>query len=551
MSAGGSPPEKEKNSPLAWLERAVIYQIYVQSFCDSNGDGIGDLRGIAEKLEYLEWLGVDLLWLSPIYRSPFKDAGYDITDHRAVAERYGTLRDFDRLVAECHRRGMRVILDLVPAHTSNEHAWFKLSAGAQRNRYTDWYIWTDSGFGDLDQELVRGFGERQGHYKPNFFWFQPALNYGYAAPTRPWQHSTASRAAREVFAELLRTMRFWLDRGVDGFRADMAASLVKDDPDGRENQRLWRKVRAWMDRSYPDRLLVSEWSWPSRAIDAGFHVDFMIHFNNDGYNSLFRLEPGRNVFPSQGHSFFDRAGEGDVTHFLTLFRSFLKKTRGRGFISIPTGNHDLPRLNCRRSTRELRAAYVFLLTLPAVPTIYYGDEIGMRNINGVANKEGGFVRTQARAPMLWRAARNGGFSDADAKSLYLPIDRTPPLGSVEEQRSDSRSLLHFVRRLIAWRKDIACLGASGAFIPLHAEKSGYPLAYLRRLGGQEALVVVNPCGRTTEAHLASLRTAHGWQVLVRSGIAFDGATEGSVRCDPFGYLIAVRNRASSHPSGTS
>ena len=276
----------------AWLEQAVFYQIYPQSFYDTNADGIGDLPGIIAKLDYLQELGITALWLNPCFVSPFQDAGYDVSDYYRVAPRYGTNDDLGRLFAEAGQRGIRVLLDLVPGHTSIEHPWFKESARHERNRYSDWYIWTDSVWAEAPRDLnvVRGLTERDGDYITNFFYCQPALNYGFANPDprRSWEQPVDAPGPRAVREEMRRLMRHWLDRGAAGFRVDMAGSLVKGDPGGRATGEFWREIRAWLDREYPEAAMVSEWADPVAAIGAGFHLDFYLDWGSPGYGSLFR-----------------------------------------------------------------------------------------------------------------------------------------------------------------------------------------------------------------------------------------------------------------------
>lgn len=536
-------------SAIRWLETAVIYNIYPQSFYDQNGDGIGDLAGIIEKLEYIRSLGVTAIWLNPIFPSPFRDAGYDIIDYYDVAPRYGTREDLRTLIERCHETGIRVLLDFVPGHTSVEHPWFAKSAKAEASEYSNRYIWSEGGFGDKDPTLIRGYSERDGHYKPNFFWFQPALNYGYTHPKEAWQLPTNHPDVRETVEEMEKIMRYWLDFGVDGFRVDMAASLVKEDPDNEGNRSLWRRVRAWMERDYPDRILISEWSWPSRAIDSGFHLDFMIHFCNDAYNSLFRFENGRNVFPDHRFSYFDRAGKGNILLFLKYYRKFLRKTKGRGYISIPTGNHDLPRINYGRSIEEIKIAYTFLFTLPGVPTLYYGDEIGMHNKSDAPNKEGGYLRTQARTPMQWSRERNAGFSTAPAESLYLPVDDSPQFPNVEEQSQDRQSLLQFVRNLIRLRKEHGALSASGAFDVKFARKNEYPFVYLRRKNRERILVVLNPSSRVVQSTVKTCAPLAAGPEYLNSGVSFayeDGRL--NICCEPLSYAVVDFCLARKHPT---
>ena len=415
-------PRAAPSTGPAWLEQAVFYQIYPQSFYDSNGDGVGDIPGITRKLDYLHWLGVNALWINPCFESPFCDAGYDISDYYTVARRYGTNADLETLFARAGDRGIRVLLDLVPGHTSVEHSWFKASCRRERNEYSDWYVWTDGVWKQPEGlRSVNGFAERDGNYITNFFWCQPALNYGFAAPDprQPWQQPVDAPGPQRVRQELRNIMRFWLHRGASGFRVDMANSLVKKDPGEREVMGLWSDVRGWLDREYPDAALVSEWSNPVHAIPAGFHADFcLMDGGMAGSAALFR----KSQRDPYGWSFFDPAGRGNIREFLDEYLEQYEATRGRGFIALVTGNHDVnPRLAEGRSQRDLVCAFTFLLTMPGTPFIYYGDEIGMRSVQGLASKEGGYDRTASRTPMQWDASANAG--SVSYTHLTLPTNR--------------------------------------------------------------------------------------------------------------------------------
>lgn len=501
-----------KRPSPAWLENAVFYEIYPQSFFDSNSDGIGDIPGITKKLDYLEYLGCNVLWLNPCFESPFGDAGYDISDFRKVAARYGTNADIRTLFEEAHKRGMKVCLDLVAGHTSVEHPWFRESAKVGKNPYTNWYIWTDNVWTDPGDNLkaIQGCSDRDGAYVTNFFPFQPALNFGFAQPdpAKPWQLPVDHPDVQAVRREMMDIMRFWLDQGADGFRVDMASSLVKNDPEHRETMAFWREIREIYDREYPEAALIAEWSLPSQAITAGFHIDFMIHFGTRAYTSLFRYESSRDAFrtgvfcgdgPLHGFSFFDRAGQGDINDFLNPYLQHYQATRDLGYISLPSGNHDIVRLAAGRTEAELKVAFAFLLTMPGVPCIYYGDEIGMRHSHGLASKEGGFGRTGARTPMQWTPGKNAGFSTAAASQLYLPLDAAENRPDVESQTNDPQSLLHFVRSLIRLRQENKALGPSGSFTPVFSKGGGYPFVYLREHENQRVLVALNPSAKPAAA----------------------------------------------------
>ncbi len=487
-----------------WLKDAIFYQVYPQSFYDSNGDGIGDIPGLIEKLDYIQWLGCNAIWMNPCFDSPFNDAGYDVRDFYKVAPRYGTNADLRRLFKQAHKRNMRVLLDLVPAHTSDEHRWFRESCKPQKNKYTHWYLWTDSAWSWQKEgfSLIRGASDRNGCYLPSFFASQPALNLGFARPDpkQPWQLPVDHPDVQAVRREIKNILRFWLDAGADGFRADMASSIVKNDPGWKETSRFWREVRTLLDQRYPEAALLSEWSTPSAAIAAGFHADFMIHINDTAYDALFRQEIWRNHWTRRNApSFFDKQGKGDITAFLKPFLNYQAKIRRKGHICVPSGNHDISRLSYGRSGRELELAFAFLMTLPALPLVYYGDEIGMKYLRHLHSKEGGYERTGSRTPMQWTGGKNAGFSTAPKSKLYLPIDSAPGAPNVEKQSRQNNSLLNRVRQLIQLRRSAPALGRDGKLTLLCAEKGKYPLVYLRQAGRQRYLVVLNPSGQDQAA----------------------------------------------------
>jgi glycosidase len=491
-------------STPAWLEKAVFYQIYPQSFYDLNGDGIGDIPGIIAKLDYLQSLGVNACWLNPCFESPFLDAGYDVADYYQVAPRYGTNADLQHLFEEARRRGIRILLDLVPGHTSIQHPWFIESCRHERNQYSDYYIWTDSvwTWEVPGYNVVSGFAQRNGCYITNFFYAQPALNYGFANPdpNKPWQQPVDAQGPLQVRQELKNIMRFWLERGASGFRVDMAGSLVKADPDHRETIKLWQDVRLWLDKDFPEAVLVSEWGQPSKAIPAGFHMDFTIPFGMPGYTALLRKHydtgPGSDPY---GFSFFESIGHGNIMEFLDDYLRHYRKIRGKGHIAIPTGNHDInPRISMGRTIDDIELVFLFLLTMPGVPFIWYGDEIGMRSFD-LPSKEGGYNRTGSRTPMQWSTEPNAGFSTAKPADLYLPIDPTPDRPNVREQEGDEHSLLNRVRKLVAIRKTYSTLQASASFQILFAQPGKYPLVYQRQDDDGTYIVAVNPSSQAVEA----------------------------------------------------
>lgn len=507
-----APPEEvqpEFHNP-GWLENAIIYEIYPQSFYDTNGDGIGDLQGVIEKLDYVQSIGANTIWLNPCFESPFGDAGYDISDFYKVAPRYGTNDDLRRLIVEARKRGIHVLLDLVAGHTSIECEWFKQSSRHERNAYSDWYIWTNSIWSPVmpgsRNQFIGGTVERNGGYLPNFFPFQPALNYGFANPDPdlPWQQAVDAPGLKAVRAELRKIMKFWLDMGASGFRVDMASSLVKEDPGSRATIALWREIRLWLDQEYPEAVLISEWGRPERAIKAGFHIDFYLGggFGN-GYTSLFRKNVARPFGGSGGgFSFFDIQGMGNIMEFVDEYLPRLRATQKAGYICIFSGNHDTsPRLGVGRSFEDLGVAFTFLLTMPGVPKIYYGDEIGMVGVPGLPSKEGSYWRTEARTPMQWENAKNAGFSTAESEKLYLPVEPNLAQRTVADQEKNAHSLLNTIRALCQLRQSHPALSNCGDFQVVYAQPGRYPFVYLRQNGQERILVVINPAGRDVEVDL--------------------------------------------------
>ena len=479
-----------------WLDDAVFYEIYPQSFNDTNDDGIGDLPGIIDKLDYVRELGANALWLNPCFASPFGDAGYDVADYCQVAPRYGTNEDLERLFAEAHARNMHVLLDLVPGHTSIEHPWFKESCRAEPNEFSGRYVWTDDVWtpvGDVPgvNGVLRGIAERNGAVAVNFFAFQPALNYGFYRVTESWQSAMDSPEALATRQAMKDVMAFWLDRGCDGFRVDMAGSLVKDDPEQEGTIALWQDMRAFLDERYPDAVLISEWGEPDKTIRAGFHMDFLLQFGTSHYMDLFRCE----------HPWFAREGAGDASEFVATYRRNMELTDGKGLMCIPSGNHDMDRMRKFLDPEEMKLAFAFILSMPGCPFVYAGDEIGMRHLD-VTSVEGGYQRTGARSPIQWDAAEpNFGFSGAPADALYIPQDADEDTPTVAAQMADGASLWREVQRLIALRRSTPALGVNASVDFVYCEKNAYPLVYLRSVreeGGQRVLVALNPAAREVE-----------------------------------------------------
>ena len=492
-------------TPL-WLSNAIFYEIYPQTFYDSNGDGIGDLQGIIQKLDYLSGLGINAIWLNPCFESPFQDAGYDVSDYYKVASRYGTNVDLEELFQKAGSYGIRVLLDLVPGHTSIEHSWFQQSQKAQNNPYSDWYIWNDSVWSGSEPDLtmIRGYSQRDAGYLTNFFYCQPALNYGFAHPdpNLPWQQAVDAPGPQAVRQEIKNIMGFWLDKGASGFRVDMAASLVKRDPGLVETSRFWQEIRAWLDHEYPEAVIISEWGNPNQAIPAGFHIDMLLGFSNPGAVSLFRKRGIGNHRDPHTWSFFDESGHGDIRQFLGEYMGMYQATRNAGYIALITGNHDdHPRISDGRTMQMMKVVYSFMLTMPGTPIIYNGDEFGMRFQHGLESKEGGYIRTGVRTPMQWSDGINSGFSTADPSDLYLPVGKEFKEINVLLQENDPASLLNFVKLMIELRKKYPALASDGNFEPVYAESGKLPFIYRRSTENESYLIAVNPSASPLDHHL--------------------------------------------------
>jgi glycosidase len=496
-----------------WLLDAVFYQIYPQSFYDSNGDGIGDLAGITQKLDYIQSLGVSGIWINPFFDSPFNDAGYDISDYYSIAPRYGTLSDFHQLVREAHARDIKILFDLVIGHCSWENAWFKESSQQTLNPYTDWFIWTNSVWTPAPAgfEVIRGLTPRMGGYLTNFFVSQPAFNFGFAHPDPrfPWQQPVDAPGPLAVRAELKKIIRYWFEQGADGFRADMALSLVKGDLDGAATASIWQEVRQMLDDNFPQHIMVAEGGNPIVSVGlGGFHVDFCLPWNMPAYNSLFRKsttnEGGvQSGVDPYGFNVFDRLGHGNIQEFMDEFLRHYAVIKDDGFISIPEGNHDLhPRISQGRTSEEILQVFLFTMTMPGVPFVYYGDEIGMRTVPGLGSKEGSYDRTGIRTPMQWDSSANAGFSTAEPEELYLPIDPSEDRPTVAEQEKNPSSLLNEMRKLIDLRRKRPALRADADFHIRFVERGEMPIIYERCSADERLLIAINPSRNSVEVTLS-------------------------------------------------
>lgn len=505
-----------KNSQ--WIKNAVFYQIYPATFCDGNGDGFGDLQGIVSKVSYLKDLGVDAVWLNPVYKSPFKDGGYDIADYYAIDKRFGTMGDLENLIKVFHDNGIKIVLDMVFGHTSDKHPWFKKSTNKTRNAYSDYYVWSDSNFDEYNGKLIKGLYYRDGGYLMNYYASQPALNYGFHAPNQPWQMHYTDERLKPLREELLNIMRFYLDKGVDGFRFDLAGHMVKgeewDDlsPDGIKGSAwFWNELLGTLRKEYKDKVYIAEWVCPQNSVGkCGFDFDFLTH-DTPTYNELVRNEKNSNLVREieLGDNYFSPNGKGTMKNFAAYIDELYKAVDGKGYISSPSGSHDEIRISTFKSDDMLKTIFAFLLTYKNVAFIYYGDEIGIRH-NFNVSRDGGSIRTGTRTPMQWTNGKNRGFSTHG--KTYLPSNKDKNC-SVESQEKDANSVLNTVKTLIKLRKKYPCLNAESDQKFLETD---YPAVYERTDGKTVIRIYLNPANKAVE------RTCDYKEILYSNNAEFDG-----------------------------
>ncbi len=490
------PSRDARRSGMAdWWRGSVTYQIYPRSFQDSNGDGIGDLPGITSRLDYLQWLGVDAVWVSPIFPSPMADFGYDVSDYTGIEPIFGTLADFDRFVAEAHARGLRVILDWVPNHSSDQHPWFIESRSSRDHPKRDWYYWKDAKQdGSPPNNWQSEFGG------PAWTWDETTGQYYYHAylPQQPdlnWRNPA-------VQAAMLHTLRFWLDRGVDGFRVDALRQMMKD-PQWRDNP---PKPDVAPDLG-PDTQAMPVYSADHADND---HVVWMIREVVDEYND--RLLIGELYLPYERlMRYYGTAGRGmhmptnmhlirtawDAGQIAALIDRYEGALPDGGWPNWVLGNHDRPRIASRIGAAQARVAAMLLLTLRGTPTLYYGDEIGMRDGLippervrdpwGLRSGNPHLGRDPERTPMQWDASLNAGFCPADVEP-WLPIPDDATVNNAANQQADTGSVLSLYRQLITLRRREPAFQI-GRYRPRGAD--GDILAYEREHDGRRLLIVLN------------------------------------------------------------
>jgi maltose alpha-D-glucosyltransferase/alpha-amylase len=330
-------------------------------------------------------------------------------------------------------------------------------------------------------------------------------------------------------------MKFWLDLGVDGFRVDMASSLIRNDPEGEGIRELWRENQTWLQEHYPEAVFISEWGHPGASLPAGFNIDFLLHFGQSAYIDLVGplSEPAGDT--RKPNAFFERAGRGDIIQFVRNYMKNYEPTRELGYIALPTGNHDFPRPTHGRNQEDVRVLFAMLLTMPGVPFLYYGDEIGMRFLENTPEKEGanrgGMRRAGSRTPMQWTSGKNAGFSDAPDGDLYLPIDPDPDRPNVEAQERSPESMLNFTRKLLQLRRSVPALSNVSGFKVVHAEPFKTPFVYERTAGEQRVIVALNPSADATEVMLTGIGAM---KPLLASKARW---TNGVLKMDPVSFGI--------------
>ena len=493
-----------------FLKNAIIYEIYPTSFYDKNGDGIGDFKGITEKLDYVKELGANVIWLNPFYLSPFMDGGYDVKDYKKIDPKFGNMRDFHAFIKKCKALDIKVLVDLVVGHTSIEHEWFKRSARKRRNKYSDYYIWTDDLFTGYKNKTIAGMFERDGAFYVNYYGCQPALNFGWneikdeSDKSDPyclggtWKVLYNDSRLTPVYKEIISVMKFWLKNGADGFRVDMAAEIVKgvkyDTPIDKiaGTKWAWDKILSDVKAEYPYCIMLAEWSNPQNAVYCGFDIDYFAHDTAE-YNALLRCEKGTNILPAfeNGNNYFSKEGKGSIKGFVDFTQKLHEDIDNKGYFSFPTGCHDEVRAAEKTGDKELKCAYAFLLTYKHIPMIYYGDEIGLKH-NFKVSKDGGTIRTGARTPMQWNNGKNRGFSKAEKRKLYLPVNSRAG-EDVESQNKDGNSLLNTVKKLIYIRRKYSCFNADAE---VEFKETDYPLVFIRKDEKYSATVIINPTAKT-------------------------------------------------------
>jgi maltose alpha-D-glucosyltransferase/alpha-amylase len=496
-----------ERDPL-WFKRSVFYEIHIRGFFDGNDDGSGDFHGLTQKLDYLEWLGIDVIWLLPMYKSPLRDGGYDIADFFSIHPDYGTVEDFRSFVEAAHEKGMRVIADLVMNHTSSDHPWFQESRSDPNGPKADWYVWSDTDERYQDARIIFVDTEssnwtwdpvRGAYYWHRFFSHQPDLNF----------------ESPEVQEAMLEVLRFWLDLGIDGFRLDAVPYLFEEEGTICENlaptHEYLKRVRSEIDARYPDRVLLAEANqWPEDVVayfgdgdecHMAFHFPVMprmfMSLRREEATPMYEILERTPAIPENcAWGLFLRNHDELTLEMVTdderdyMYAEYAKDPRMK--LNVGIRRRLAPLLDNGRDEVELMHAILF--SLPGAPVLYYGDEIGMGDNVFLGDRDG------VRTPMQWTGDRNGGFSRADFAALYLPPLMDPVYGyqavNVEAQLRTPTSRLRWLHRFIALRKEHPVFGL-GTYEPLRAENPRI-FAHIRRYE-EDIVLCVHNLARSAQA----------------------------------------------------
>jgi maltose alpha-D-glucosyltransferase / alpha-amylase len=533
-----------ESNPL-WFKTATFYEIHLRGFYDGDADGSGDFRGLTEKLDYLEWLGIDCVWLLPMYDSPLRDGGYDIADFLKVHRDYGTMRDVQAFIEAAHQRGIRVIADLVMNHTSSDHPWFQESRSSPDSPKRNWYVWSDTTerykdariiFVDSETSNWTWDEEAGAYYWHRFFYHQPDLNYD----------------EPEVQEAMLEVLRFWLDLGLDGFRLDAVPYLFEREGTNCENlpetHEFLRRVRATVDAEYPDRVLLAEANqWPEDVVEyfgdgdechMAFHFPvmprmFMALRRERAAPIVEILERTPAIPDSAQWGLFLRNHDELTLEMVTdeerdyMYSEYARDLRMK--INVGIRRRLAPLLDNGRDEIELLTAIMF--SLPGSPVLYYGDEIAMGDNVYLGDRDG------VRTPMQWTGDRNGGFSKADFAQLYAPPLMDPVYGfqavNVEAQLRTPTSLLRWLRRFIALRREHPVFGL-GSYAALEPSN---PHIYAHvRCSEDDVILCVHNLARTAQAVELDLSAYQGrWPVEMLGRTRFP-------RIGELPYLLTLQPR---------
>jgi len=513
-----------------WFKRAVFYEVLVRGFSDSNSDGTGDLRGLADKLDYLAWLGIDCLWLPPFYPSPLRDGGYDISDYEGVLAEFGTIDDFTALLKAAHERGIKVIIDFVMNHTSDQHAWFQASRKDPNGPYGNYYVWSDDDTRYPDARIIFVDTEpsnwtfdpvRKQYFWHRFFSHQPDLNFD----------------SPDVQQAMIDALRFWLDLGIDGFRLDAVPYLYERDSTNCENlpetHDFLKRLRKEIDRDYPDRVMLCEANqWPDDVVQyfgdpatggdechMAFHFPvmpriFMAVRRENRYPISEIMEQTPSIPANCQWGIFLRNHDELTLEMVSdeerdyMWAEYAKDPRMKANIGIRRRLAPL----LENDINQIELFTALLLSLPGSPVLYYGDEIGMGDNIWLGDRDG------VRTPMQWTPDRNAGFSTCDPGRLYLPVNMDSIYGfqvtNVESQTRNSSSLLHWMRRMIRVRKANPAFGL-GTFHDIGGSNPSV-LAFVRTFG-DDIVLCVNNLSRFPQAVELDLRPWEGAEPIELMG----------------------------------